>query len=90
MTIRRTRTIREGDARRAAQRAADIAGKLADEQVRHRLALQKFAARRSVAALRPDPEARGAALAVVAAQVAEEERRHRTKVDALKQKNNRR
>lgn len=89
MTIRKTRFIREGDARRAAQRAAEISTKLATERDRHRVAMQDVAAKRSVAALKPDAAVRAAALAVVAAAAAKEEQRHREKVGAIK-KNNRR
>lgn len=84
MTIRRTRVIREGDARRAAQRAAEIRAKLADEIARHRVAVQAIAARRSQAALRPDAAARAAALAVVAAAAAKEDQRHQSKLKSLK------
>ncbi len=84
------RTIREGDARRAAQRAAEIRQQLQAERDRHRIALQDIAARRSQAALRQDPDRRSVEMARVTARAAEEDRRHRTKIDAITKKISRR
>ncbi|KMO38585.1 hypothetical protein VQ02_11690 [Methylobacterium variabile] len=85
---RRTRTIREGDAKRAAARAAKATSAMADETARHRVAMQDIAARRSEAALRPDAAVRAAALARVAAAAAKEQQRHQAKTKSIKTMNN--
>lgn len=86
---RRTRTIREGDARRAAARAAKLSAAMAEETARHRVVLQDIAARRTEAALRPDAAVRAAALARVAAAAAKEEMRHQAKIKSIKSMINR-
>lgn len=79
------RIIWEGNAQRAAQRAAVVAVKFEAERDRHHVAMQDNAVRRSVATLKSDVVIQAAALTVVAA-AAKEEQRNRAKINALQEK----
>lgn len=84
----RARVIRPGDARAEFERTAKLRAQIDDERARHRIAEQDIAARRSAAALRQDPERRAVDMARVNARAAEEDRRHRSKIDTLNAKLN--